>query len=42
MEGFKNLMNDERLERIPMVLETPEGDKKYKQELRLLRSLIRG
>lgn len=42
MEGFKNLMNDERLEKIPMVLETPEGDKKYKQELKLLRSLIRG
>lgn len=42
MEGFKNFMSDERLERIPMVLETPEGDKKYKQELKALRSLIRG
>ena len=42
MEGFKNLMNDERLEKIPMVLETPAGDKKYKQELKALRSLIRG
>jgi len=42
IEGFKNVMNDERLEKIPMVLETPEGDKKYKQELKLLRSLIRG
>ena len=42
MEGFKNFMNDERLEKIPMVLETPAGDKKYKQELKALRSLIRG
>ena len=42
MEGFKNLMNDERLEKIPMVLETPAGDKEYKQELKALRSLIRG
>jgi endonuclease IV len=35
-------MNDERLEKIPMVLETPAGDKEYKQELKALRSLIRG
>lgn len=42
MEGFKNFMSDERLEKIPMVLETPAGDKEYKQELKALRSLIRG
>jgi deoxyribonuclease-4 len=42
IEGFKNLMNDERLGKVPMILETPAGDKKYKQELKLLRSLIKG
>lgn len=40
-EGFKNFVNDENLENVPMVLETPAGDKKYKAELKLLRSLIK-
>jgi len=41
LDAFKNLMNDKRLADVPMNLETPEGDKKYRQELKLLRSLIR-
>ena len=40
-EGFGNFMTDHRWEKIPMVLETPAGDKLYKQELKLLRSLIK-
>jgi deoxyribonuclease-4 len=39
LEGFKNFMNDDRWTGIPMVLETPKGDKAYKKELKLLRSL---
>lgn len=41
LEGFRNLVNDENLEDVPMVLETPAGDKEYKAELKLLRSLIK-
>jgi deoxyribonuclease-4 len=41
LEGFRNLMNDQRFSRIPMVLETPKGEKGYKQELKTLRSLIK-
>jgi len=41
LEGFRNFMNDDRWEGIPMVLETPQGDKAYKKELKVLRSLIK-
>ncbi|UCE81431.1 MAG: deoxyribonuclease IV [Methanobacteriota archaeon] len=41
LEGFANLMNDERLEGIPMVLETPKGEERYAHELKTLRSLVR-
>lgn len=41
LDGFRNLVNDRRLEGIPMILETPQGDKQYKRELKLLRGLIR-
>jgi endonuclease IV len=41
LEGFRNFMNDARWEKIPMVLETPKAEKGYKQELKLLRSLIK-
>ncbi len=41
LDGFRNLVNDKRLATRPMNLETPAGDKKYKQELKLLRSLIK-
>jgi len=40
-EGFGNLMNDERFRDIPMVLETPGGEKEYASNLKLLRSLVR-
>ncbi len=42
IECFKNIMNDARLEGIPLVLETPGGEKTYKQELGTLRSLVKG
>ena len=41
LDGFKNLVNDSRFDKIPMILETPAGDKMYKRELKLLRSLIK-
>lgn len=37
---FRHFMNDDRWDGVPMVLETPAGDKKYKQELKLLRSFV--
>lgn len=41
LECFKNIMNDGRLVGIPLVLETPGGEKTYKQELKTLRSLVK-
>jgi deoxyribonuclease-4 len=41
LDGFRNLMNDARFSELPMVLETPEGEKRYKKELKALRGLIR-
>ena len=42
LECFKHFMNDDRWAGIPMVLETPDGEKGYKQELKALRSLVEG
>jgi deoxyribonuclease-4 len=42
LECFKNIMNDKRLGKIPMVLETPGGEGSYKEELKVLRSLAEG
>jgi deoxyribonuclease-4 len=41
LDGFRNLMNDQRFSKLPMVLETPLGEKGYKKELKALRALIR-
>ncbi len=41
LECFAHFMNDERWDGIPMVLETPEGEKRYKKELKALRSLVK-
>jgi deoxyribonuclease-4 len=41
LEGFRNFVNDKRISGLPMVLETPRGEKGYKQELKALRSLIK-
>ena len=41
LEGFANIVNDSRLEDLPMILETPNGEKRYAHELKTLRSLIR-
>ena len=40
MEPFRFLVNDSRFRQHPMILETPEGDKYYKENLNLLRSLM--
>jgi len=37
---FRFLVNDQRFQSHPMILETPGGDQFYKENLRLLRSLI--
>jgi len=41
LEGFRNFVNDKRWGQIPLVLETPEGEKGYKKELKALRGLIK-
>ena len=41
LEGFRQFVNDARLAKVPMVLETPAGDKMYKKELKVLRGLVR-
>ena len=41
LECFKHFMNDDRWDGIPMVLETPDGEKGYPKELKALRSLVR-
>lgn len=41
IEGFRRIMNDSRMERIPMILETPyKSDDIYKDEIQLLYSLM--
>jgi len=40
LEPFRLLVNDDRFDDIPMVLETPGGDKWYKKNLLILRDLI--
>ena len=41
--GFRSLMNDRRLKKIPMILETPKGEdlEEDRENLRILRSLIK-
>lgn len=41
LDGFRNLMNDQRFEDVPMVLETPEGEKQYADELKTLRAMVK-
>ncbi len=42
LDGFKNLLNDQRFAGLPMTLETPKGDNlaEDRENLRLLRSLL--
>ena len=42
-EGFKNIMNDKRLEHIPKVLETPKGKEQLEdvENIKVLKSLIK-
>ena len=39
LDAFKMLVNDERFDGIPMVLETPGGDKWYERNLKIMREL---
>ncbi len=43
LEGFSNIMNDDRLIRVPKILETPKGKEQLEdiENLNVLRSLIR-
>jgi deoxyribonuclease-4 len=41
LEGFRNFVNDKRFSSVPMVLETPQGEDGYKQQLKALRALIK-
>ncbi len=43
LEGFRNIMNDKRLEHIPKILETPKGKEQLEdlENLKVLKSLIK-
>jgi len=43
LEGFRNLVNDRRFKKIPMILETPKGEdlKEDIENLKILRSLVK-
>lgn len=43
IEGFRNIMNDPRLERVPKILETPKGKEQLEdlENLEVLRSLVK-
>lgn len=43
LEGFRNIMNDKRIEHIPKILETPKGKEQLEdvENLKVLRSLIK-
>jgi len=43
LDGFRNIVNDRRLKKIPMILETPKGEDLAEdiENLRVLRSLIK-
>jgi len=42
-EGFRNIMNDKRLEHIPKILETPKGKEQLEdvENIKVLKSLIK-
>lgn len=44
LEGFRNIVNDRRLRRVPMILETPKGKDLSEdvENLKVLRSLVKG
>lgn len=43
LEGFRNIVNDPKLKKVPMVLETPKGDdlKEDIENLKILRGLVK-
>lgn len=43
LDGFRNIVNDKRLKKIPMILETPKGEDLAEdiENLRVLRSLVK-
>ncbi len=40
LEAFRFILNDKRLENIPLIIETPGGDKEHKADLDTLKNLI--
>lgn len=40
LEAFRLLLNDDRFDNIPMVLETPGGDKWFRKNLKVMRELV--
>ena len=43
LEAFRNIVNDKKLKKVPMILETPKGDELLEdiENLKLLRSLVK-
>ena len=43
LEGFRNIVNDRRLKKVPMILETPKGDDLAEdiENLAVLRGLVK-
>ena len=44
LEGFRNIVNDRRLKKVPMILETPKGEDlaEDRENLTVLRGLVKG
>ena len=40
LDAFMLILNDKRLENIPLIIETPGGDKEHKADLDTLKNLI--
>ena len=40
LDAFRFILNDKRLENIPLIIETPGGDKEHKTDLDILKNLI--
>ena len=40
LDAFRFILNDKRLENIPLIIETPGGDKEHKADLDILKNLI--
>lgn len=41
-EGFKNLLKDKRFSNMPLILETPGGEALYPEDLKMIKSILKG